>query len=35
MSTDIYDLVLKEKTTYETGVGVPVAGNWDWSMYTH
>lgn len=33
--SDIYDLTLKEKTTYETGVGVPVASNWEWSMYNH
>lgn len=35
MAKNIYELVTTEKTNYETGVGVPVAGNWLWSMFKH
>lgn len=35
MLKDIYTSVLDEKTNFETGIGVPVAGSWDWSMYNH
>ena len=35
MDKDIYSFVTKQKEVYESGVGVPVAGNWMWSMYKH
>ena len=32
---NIYDFVNTEKTSYESGVGVPIAGSWMWSMFNH
>jgi len=32
---DIYSYVLEEKNIYESGVGVPIASGWNWSMYNH
>lgn len=32
---DIYEYVLQEKNTYETGPGVPVTENWYFKMYDH
>lgn len=34
-SQDIYKYLTDEKQTYESGIGVPVASNWQWSMYNH
>jgi len=31
----IFDYVLSEKANYESGVGVPIAGGWNWSMFQH
>lgn len=33
--TNIYDTVKDQIATYESGVGVPVAGNWNFSLYNH
>lgn len=32
---NIYEFVETEKHDYETGPGVPIAGNWMWRMYDH
>lgn len=35
MTGDIFEYVQVQKTEYEAGVGIPIAGSWMWKMYDH
>jgi hypothetical protein len=35
MAKNIYDYCNDEKTNYESGIGIPIASGWMWSMYVH
>lgn len=35
MANNIFEFVTTEKTNFEAGIGVPIAGNWYWRMYDH